>query len=191
MVKLNLRFFQSFCKGFAALALLCSTSFANAVIIESEVSSLGGTEFQYDFNVINNDLVAGVEGFSVYFDYTLFEIIDVVASPVDWDSFVADFGLLPEDDFFDSFFLVDPIALGDSLDGFSVSVNYLGTASAPEAAGNLFEVYDGNFAILEAGVTTEKVVIPPPNPNPIPEPGMLSIFGLALLFAGMRKRIIK
>lgn len=193
MVKLNLRFFQSFCKGFAALALLCSTSFANAVIIESELSSLGGSSYQYDFKVINDDLAAGIEQFSVYFDFALYENLSVVASPADWDSIVIqpDAGL-PDDGFFDSLFLAAPLTMGDMLDGFSVAFDWLGAAMGPAAGGNDFEVFDFNFNVVASGQTTAVVTPPPPPPpNPIPEPGMLSLFGLALLFAGMRKRIIK
>lgn len=188
VVKLKLRFIQSFCKGFLAIALLCSASFANAVIIESELTSLGGDSYQFDFNVINDDLAAGIEEFSVYFDELLYENLSVIASPVDWDSIVVqpDPGL-PDVGFFDSLFFVDPIAEGSALDGFSVAFDWLGAAAGPAAFGNAFDIFDANFAIVASGVTTAPVVVPPP-PNPIPEPGILSLFGLALLFVGARKR---
>lgn len=191
VAKLKSKFIQSFCKGFLAIALLSSATFANAVIIESELTSLGGNSFQYDFNVINDDLVAGIEEFSIDFDYNLFENLLAVASPADWDPVEIQPDPDPsvlDDGFVDWLGLGALIGMGDSLGGFAVSFDWLGAASGPAAAGNPFQILDAiTFDILASGSTTVPVVVPPP--NPIPEPGLLSLFGLALLFVGARKRV--
>jgi len=191
VAKLKFKFIQSFCKGFLAAALLSSATFANAVIIESELTSLGGNSFQYDFNVINDDLVDGLEGFTVNFDWDLYSNLALVSSAPLWDTFVVEPVVNVNLGFFDSYFdAATPIALNDSLGGFAISFDWLGTASGPSAAGNPFEIYKdpfNNFEIVAFGNTTEPVVIQPP--NPIPEPGLLSLFGLALLFVGSRKRV--
>lgn len=195
MVKLKSRFIQSFCKGFVTIALMCSTFFANAVIIESELTDLGGNSYQYDFNVINDDFVPGIEGISVYFDFSLFDNLAVIASPAGWDSLeLQSVPFLFLDGVFDTLALTAPLlVMGDSLAGFSMTVDWLGGPSGPAAGGNDFEIYDGfTFDVLASGQTTGIVTPPPPpppNPNPIPEPGLLSLFGLALLFVGARKRL--
>jgi hypothetical protein len=169
------------------VALLYGTSFANAVIIESELTNLGGSSYQYEFNVINDNLATGIEEFSIYFDYTQYENLSVVASPADWDSIVIQPSLsLPDDGFFDSLFLSAPLALGASLDGFSVAFDWLGSVAGPAAYGNEFDIFDFNFNIVASGATTAPVVNPP---NPVSEPSLLSLMGLVLLFVGVRKRI--
>jgi hypothetical protein len=196
MIKLKLKLLQFFCRGFLAIALLCSTSFANAVIIESELTSLGGNSYLYEFNVINNDLTEGIEEFVVYFEPGSYENLNSTILPIGWDVFIDD-PIVPlplfnisERGVFDAF--IDTalaIGLGEALGGFSIAFNWIGTTPAPDAAGNVFEVLDpnSNFDVVASGVTTAPVIVPPP-PNPIPEPSILPLFGLALLFVGSRKR---
>ena len=194
MIKLKLKLLQFFCRGFLAIALLCSTSFANAVIIESELTSLGGNSYLYEFNVINNDLTEGIEEFVVYFELGSYENLNSAILPIGWDVIIDDpiFPLPPfnisERGVFEAF--IDTalaIGLGEALGGFSIAFDWIGTTLAPDAAGNVFEVLDSSFDAVASGVTTAPVIVPPP-PTPIPEPSILPLFGLALLFVSSRKR---
>ncbi len=185
MVKQNLGFTQSVYKSIVAIIFMFSISYANAGIIKSELVSLSGNTYQYNFNIINDDLSAGIEWFSIYFDYTLYENLSWVSSPADWDTIIFQPDpLLPDDGIFDSLALATPIALGDSLSGFSMSFDWLG-ATAPPASGNPFEIYNSNFDLLGSGFTST-VTVPP---NTIPEPNMILLFVLTLAFLKTRKNI--
>eukprot|EP01026_Neomeris_dumetosa_P084818 TRINITY_DN998_c0_g1_i5.p1 TRINITY_DN998_c0_g1~~TRINITY_DN998_c0_g1_i5.p1 ORF type:complete len:206 (-),score=4.50 TRINITY_DN998_c0_g1_i5:48-665(-) len=145
-----------------------------AVIIEYEVTSLGGNSYMYDYKIINDDIAAGVEEIGIYFDVSLFENLAVAGSPADWSSFVLQPDpLLPADGLFGSFFLVSPLGLGEMLDGFSVTFDFLGAAAGPGS--QFFEIYDFNFDVVGAGNTVSAFV-----PPSVPEPGSLALLLLGL-----------
>jgi hypothetical protein len=188
VVKKNVGFTQSFYKSIIAVVFMFSFSYANAGIIESELILLGGNTYQYNFNIINDDLPTGLEEFSIYFDYTLYENLVNIASPADWDIFIADPDVgATEDGFYDGLFLVSPLAFGASLSGFSVSFDWLG-ATLPPMSGNFFEIFNANFDVLGSGFT--RVAGTPP--NKVPEPNIFSLFVLAfIIFKNNKKRLTR
>ncbi len=145
---------------------------ASAVLIEYELDHFGGNTYQYDYTITNDDLLAGVELFSVYFDQGTAENVSVSASPADWDSVA-----LPDDGFlgatFDTLALTAGavIDLGETLSGFSVQFDWLGS-TAP--GGQFFDVFDPvTFTVVSSGATSDGAS------TSVPEPS-----GLALLFLG-------
>lgn len=158
---------------------------AKAVLITSQVSGLGGNSYQYDFVVNNsgaNAIATGVEEFSVFFNFNTYQNLAVVASPVDWSSYVLqpNFGL-SQDGVFGSFFLTSPIGLDESLGGFSVSFDWVSIDSQPNGVDG-FEVYDANFNIIASGRTSA------PPTSVIPLPQMMSLFSLGLAILLVRRK---
>ena len=171
---------------FLGAALLVSQS-ASAVIIEYELTSLGGNSYQYDYTVTNDDLVAGLELFSILFDETLTENLVFVAGPLDWDIVVLQpEPLLPFPGIYDALALGSPIALGETLSGFSVSFDWLGTGGA-EPGEQLFELFDANFAFLGDGLTIAAPPPPPPQGITVPSVFYLLILGLMALAMGKKR----
>jgi len=156
----------------------------HATSISYDVSSLGGTGWEYTYTVANDTLGADIEEFTIWFDLALYGNLVATATPADWDPLVIqpDPGL-PDDGFYDALALVAGIAPGDSLGGFSVSFDYLGSGT-PGA--QLFEVIDpATFDLLDDGTTVRAAAGPGPSPA-IPEPatGLLLGMGLAGLLVG-------
>jgi len=173
----------------AGLAIACAMAIAapgvgHATSISYDVSSLGGTGWEYTYTVANDTLGADIEEFTIWFDLALYGNLVATATPADWDPLVIqpDPGL-PDDGFYDALALVAGIAPGDSLGGFSVSFDYLGRGT-PGA--QLFEVIDpATFDLLDDGTTVRAAAGPGPSPA-IPEPatGLLLGMGLAGLLVG-------
>ena len=156
---------------------------ANAVIIESTLFSLGGNSYQFNYTITNDDIVSGFDEFSIYFDNTTYENLAVVASHADWDSVVlAAEMFLPLDypGVFDSIALVQPLGLGETISGFSVSFDWIG-AGLPGVQN--FDVIDaGSYTILQSGTTT----LAAPE---VPVPASLPLLASALAgLAALRQR---
>ena len=147
--------------------------------IQYSVSDLGGGTWEYTY-AVENDLGFDIDEFTIWFDYTLYKNLAVIASPADWDSIVIEPDTdIPDDGFFDSLFLVSGIVDGASLGGFLVSFDYLG-AGTPGS--QFFEIVDPDtFDVLDVGFTTVTA---------IPVPGAAWLLGSALgLFGWMRRKV--
>ena len=148
----------------------------HAISIDYELLSLGGSRYEYNYTINNNDISAGVSQFSILFDHNLFDNLQIESSPADWDSVVFQPDLsVPDFGVFDTFALLDPIDLGDSLSGFSVSFDWLGTVLSPGI--QQFEVFDDNFNVIAIGNTAL-----------VPLPGTVILFVTGLLFLGGFRR---
>lgn len=162
------------------LALLLAASAASADTIEYTVENIVGDRWQYNYTLVNNGPTAFDE-FTVFFDVDLYDNLAVVASPLGWDSFVAQPDLnLPADGFFDSLgFLA--VASGATVTGFSVAFDFLGQGT-PGA--QFFEMLDfASFQVIADGLTT--LAVPP---TPVPVPSTLGLFALGLAGVLMRRR---
>lgn len=167
-----------FLLSFAALLMSFSS---RAVLIEYQLTDLGGGQFQYDYTVTNNSLAAGLEGFSVYFDVDSSSNLLVNDSPVDWDSIVFQPDpLLPDDGIFDTFYLNMPLALGETLGGFSVVFDWIGQLAPSE---QFYDIFDINFDIVASGTTLDIN-----RQVPVPEPSPLLLLGVGLLVSLVKFR---
>lgn len=162
-----------------ALLSLALGQGAAAATVNSVFTPLGGNSWTVDFTVLADGTPASLSGFTVFFAETDFSNLQVLGSPVSWDSLVAqpDAGI-PAAGFFDSVMLNRSLGLsaGQSQGGFAVSFDYLG-ASAP---GSLhYEITDENFQLLASGQTAV-----------VPEPATLAqmLGGLGLLALLARRR---
>ena len=160
------------------LAILFSTS-ASATTVSYSLVNLGGSSYQYNYTLLNDTLGFDVDQFSIYYDLGLYENLAVTSSPVGWDSIVfqPDAGL-PDDGIFDTLALGSPLSAGDSLGGFSVSFDWLGSGSGPGE--QYFELFDFNFDLIDSGTTVSQV----------PAPAAIWLFGSALLgLAGIKRKV--
>lgn len=143
-----------------AAAAACFSLSANAVIVQSELVSLGGNTYQYNYTITNDDIVSGFDELSVYFDAASYENLTVVASHADWDS-----AALPATIFlpyvnhpgvFDTIALAQPLGLGETISGFSVSFDWIG-AGLPGVQN--FDAIDlATYEVLQSGTTTVSAV---------------------------------
>ena len=161
-----------------AAGLLGSVA-AQAVIIEYTTSNLGGNRYEYTYNVINDDLAAGIEEFTIFFALGDYENLAIGSTPAGWDPIVLQPDpFLPDDGLYDALALGAPIGLGESLGGFSVSFDWLG---AGDPGAQPFEVVDFFFNVLASGDTVAAAV---------PEPPLVGLLALGVCAICLRKRAV-
>ncbi|NNF15749.1 MAG: hypothetical protein HKN70_03325, partial [Gammaproteobacteria bacterium] len=118
---------QKILRAFSFTVLLCAFT-ASATMMDFTATSLGGDTWRYDYSVTNDTLGVDIDEFTIYFDHNFYANLSTVAdAPPGWDSIVIqpDPGL-PDDGFYDSLALIAGIAPGETLSGFSVTVDYFG-----------------------------------------------------------------
>jgi hypothetical protein len=141
---------------------------------------------QMEFQITGRTFVAD-EGFTLYFDPQpgLIQDVSLVGSFTDWDML-----LFPPSDPADPLggFALDALALLDNPQPLTFIVNVSLTAGAGLPAAALFTINgfdrDGNFQLLEEGVTT-----PLSLPN-VPEPGSILLLGSGLTLLARRRALI-
>jgi hypothetical protein len=151
---------------------------ASAAIITTDYTNTGSNSWTVDYS-IENDNAYQIEEVSIFFDYLNYENISILSSPNDWDSIIfqpdASF---PDDGLFDSLALGAGINQGDTLSGFTLSFDWIGSNS--EEMSQYFEVVDpATWDVLDSGYTTNAIT----GTVDVPEPHMILLFafGLAML----------
>ena len=172
-----------------AIVLLGLIPNARADGISYTLSNLGSGNWAYSYTVTNTAEASGLYVFDIYFpsvsstDAFSYSNITETANPdsTNWITTVfppsepGDLGA-----FYDAEASI-PIALGDSLGGFTVDLSYSGSAAL---GAQYFEIYDSNFSLLETGTTTLSTI-----PTPEPSTLLLLIFGMfAFLGLGLWAR---
>jgi len=165
------------------MVLLVISFPALAVIVEYSLDDFGNNSYQYNYSVTNDDLVARVDEFSIYFDLNLYENLAITGSSVGWDPLILQPDTsLPDDGIADWFTQSASIAIGETLSGFSVRFDWLG-AGIPSS--QLFEVVDPlTFNVLSDGLTVSQIAS-------VPEPGSLSLLALGLFGVLVSKKRYK
>ena len=159
---------------------------ASAIVIEYDLSSLGGNDYRYEYTIANDGSLGSstaLEWFQIQFDSVLYEETSLsIASTSDvqsaWDELLLGSGpgLAAS---YDVFALAGGLAVGEILSGFAVEFTWLGDASGPGS--QTYDVIDPfSFTFIETGTTM---------PLSVPEPGtwLLLTFGLGAL--ALRRRI--
>lgn len=156
---------------------------ASAALIEYDLTSLGGNNYQYDYTVTNTGTVTAIDEFTIYFDLGLFANIQSVAAPTGWDPLaIQPDAALSADGFFDGLALSAPLFNGESIGGFSVRFEWLGaTGSLPGS--QEFDIVDPfTFASLFSGNTVAAQVS-----GAVSSPATFSIILLGLAMLGCRR----
>jgi hypothetical protein len=189
------RFLALISVAFAACVTL-NPQTSRAMPVLYELTELGGDRYEYTYELVN-DLDFVIEQFTVFFDLGLFANLSVTASPTGWDSLaIQPEPAIPDDGFFDAcssdtLCFGDGVGLapGESLGGFAVAFDWLGTG---RPGGQPYDVVDPlTFASLASGTTLASAPSQPPGPRPpaeVPEPSTAALMLGGLLAAGAARR---
>jgi len=158
------------------LFFLFISNSTQAATIKYDVNNISGNQWSYEYTVHNDTLSSDIEWFAIYFDYNLYENLQILSTPSNWDPLVfqPDTGL-PSDGVYDIFALSTGIAPSSSLSGFILQFDYLGIGTMPGS--QAFEIFDPSFNIIDTGSTSLSVGQQIPEPNII----FLLLMGMAII----------
>ena len=143
---------MSFIKQALLALLLCAMSAAHAASIGYTATSLGGTQWRYDYTVSNTTLAVPIAEFTLFFSVGPYANLLNVSTAPGWDVLlVQPDPAIPASGYLDALALVGGIVPGATLTGFSVTFDYL-VAGSPGALP--FSILDPvSFIELETGIT--------------------------------------
>jgi hypothetical protein len=141
-----------------------------------ETTDLGSGRWQYTYDVTNIDLSVSIEEFTIWFDYGLYDnlAVETPDPPASsWDEIVWEPEPVLEDDGgYDAQTSGLGIDVGETVSGFAVSFDWLGTG-APGS--QFYEIIDpSDYHTIDSGMT-------------VPEPATLFLLGIGG-FVLLRKR---
>jgi hypothetical protein len=171
---------KSYVRALAALVALVCAPAAHATLITYSATNVADATWRFDYSIANDTLSSPIEEVTIYFGLGLFSNLQVSGSPLTWDSIVIQPDeLIPSDGFFDSLALDRALSPGDTLSGFSVLFDFLGTGTP---GSQRFEVVNPtSFLVIDSGVTSAP-------PTAVPEPSSLALLFLGLLAASFLRR---
>jgi len=160
-----------------ALTLAGSSWLAQAAAVTANFSLITGNTWQASFTLSNGAADPTAQGVSLYFDHSLYSSLGNAVAPTGWDPLVLQpsTGTLSADGVFDALALPgNELQPGQTLAGFAVQFQYLGTGT-PDALAFEFYQLDANDlpVVLTSGNTQTPAVS-------VPEPGALLLSSLAL-----------
>ena len=143
-----------------------------------EPTEVGADRWQYNYEVTNISLAGAIEEFTIWFDIGQYDnlALETLDPPAaNWDELVWDPDpVISDDGGYDAWVnLATPIGVGQSISGFAVSFDWLGTG---DPASQYYEIIDPvTFNTIDSGWT-------------IPEPTTLILLGAGLLALRKRRR---
>lgn len=157
---------------------------SQATLIEYDVQNFAGNTWEYTYTVTNDTLASDIELIDVFFTLGLYENLAPTVTPAGWDPLVFQPDpAIPADGLYDVLALFVPgIAPGDTLGGFGVQFDFLGTGTPSD---QFFEIVDPfTFAPVDSGSTQASST----GPAPVPEPSTIWLAGIGLVgLFGARK----
>ena len=173
-------------KGKIVLGVIFVCLFATSVFgdpnteIRYSVTDLGSDQWEYIYTVENIGLAGGIEEFTIWFDYGLYDNL-VVTTPetpaVDWDEIIwQPEPVLEDDGAYDALAeMWNPgIGVDKTVGGFSVSFDWLGVGKPGPQFYQI--IHPVTFVTLDYGYT-------------IPEPATLILFGLGGLCLRRKRKV--
>jgi hypothetical protein len=166
---------------FSSALCLFTAGAAKAYAIKYESSALGGTQYKYDFRIVN-DAGPAVKELSIFFSASTFANLALAASLPDWDVFVAQPDTnLPADGFVDLLALGAGLSTGSELTGLSITFDFLGSG-APSSL--RYQILNAEtLGVIFEGRTTPVAVTAIPE---LPVYALLMAGALAIRFATRR-----
>jgi len=151
-----------------------------AATISYSVQQLSGNRWTYEYDVSAQASDSEIREFTIFFDRNLFSHLQVMDTPAQWDSLVVQPDqALASNGFFDALALGAGLAPGDSVGGFRIAFDFLGTGTPGDQS---FDIVDPDtFETLSSGRTSSST--PPPHDLPEPSPFMLMALPIAALLA--------
>lgn len=165
-------------KKLIAGAMLALPLLAQAAVVTSVFTPLGGSKWSVELGVRNDSSATPIGEFTVYFPEGNFSSLALTGSPDTWDTIVLqpDLGI-PAPGFVDGLVLdvADALSQGDTVEPYVLTFDLLG-ASTPFALA--FDVYDIAFNLLDSGSTVARILDQPPQTVPEPATSLLTWLGL-------------
>jgi len=129
-----------------------------------ETTDLGSNRWQYTYDVTNISLTENIEEFTIWFDYGFYDNLTIITPDPpagDWDQIVWQVEpVLQDPGGYDALAKNLNIGIGETVYGFSVSFDWLGTG-APGS--QFYEIINPiNFQTIDSGYT-----VPVPEPTTI------------------------
>ena len=154
--------------------------FAGPVSIFYQAENLGSGRWQYNYTLVNNSLSEGVNEFTIWFDYGLYEDMAIEPGNISdkfWDEIVSEPLCIPPfapyNGIYDALVLQDgAVTAGQSVNGFTVSFNWLGDGTPMS---QYFQIIDPDtFETIADGYTITEAISTVPLPGAL----ILSIIGI-------------
>lgn len=148
----------------------------------------GGDLWEYEYNLANlsTPLLAD-QGFAVFFDYTLYDLLHAATAPAGWSPIVANpIPATQSDGFYDALALIN----GPPNGPFRVRFTWKG-ASGSQPGSQPFEIYELDFTANPEGtpVAFETGRTVPFQAPPVPEPSILMLLTTgAIATRALRRR---
>ena len=155
----------------AGTAQATSISFTATDVADTVV---GQDTWQYEYTVTDNTFNAD-EGFTIWFDYGLYDNITPEINSADWDVISWNPDLIfgtSDDGAYDALALADGASLADT---FTVSCTWLGGSDGPGT--QYFDIYDSSYNVIESGMTAQNAPVPEPSTMLLMSTGLLGLIG--------------
>lgn len=178
------------------IMLLLSAQTAHADFVSYALTSLGGTDYRYEYTVTNDGSLGAsvaVTGFTIMFNPTLYDensLSIVTAEPLasDWDELIF-YSAPGVDAAYDAYALAGGVAAGSTISGFAVEFTWLGNGT-PGA--QPYEIYDQDtFDLIAFGTTNLASSIDDPTSPQVPEPNIFILLltaAFAAIVIGRRRK---
>ena len=162
----------------AALSnLIATAAFGSFTQIIYTSQDIGANRWQYTYTVNNTGLMDPIEEFTIYFDYGLYDnLVIETTEPLsaNWDEIILQpEPVLADGGIYDTLALNTGIYHGQSISGFSISFDWLGT---DEPCSQFYEIIDPvSFNTIDSGFT-------------VPEPATMCLLATGFLILLKNKR---